>query len=76
MKKKQKTLKDYSEISFLSERKNDLNEISNEEIIYEESQTGPQEEPTLKEMAQLLEKSDLVYKNTLFLLECSKRLDF
>lgn len=34
------------------------------------------EEPTLIEMAQLLEKSNLVYKNTLFLLKCSKKLDF
>lgn len=58
MKKKQKTLKDYSEISFLSERKNDLNEISNEEIIYEESQTGPQEEPTLKEVELTFSKKD------------------
>lgn len=58
MKKKQKTLKEYSEISFLSERKNDLNEISNEEIIYEESQTGPQEEPTLKEVELTFSKKD------------------
>lgn len=58
MKKKQKTVKEYSEISFLSERKNDLNEISNEEIIYEESQTGPQEEPTLKEVELTFSKKD------------------
>lgn len=58
MKKKQKTIKEYSEISFLSERKNDLNEISNEEIIYEESQTGPQEEPTLKEVELTFSKKD------------------
>ena len=29
---------------------NDLNELAKEDIIYEESQTGPQEEPTLKEI--------------------------
>mgnify|MGYP007068172509 FL=1 len=31
-------------------RKRMLNEISDENIIYEESQTGPQEEPTLQEI--------------------------
>ena len=35
---------------FLSMRKRMLNEISDENIIYEESQTGPQEEPTLQEI--------------------------
>ena len=46
MKKKKKYLYE----DFLSARKRMLNEISDENIIYEESQTGPQEEPTLQEI--------------------------
>ena len=38
------------QLNFLTKRKNDLNELAKEDIIYEESQTGPQEEPTLKEI--------------------------
>lgn len=49
MKKKKQSLKHYANISFLSERERMLNEIS-DDVIYEESQTGPQEEPTLKEI--------------------------
>ena len=47
---KKKSIKEYAEMSFLTKRKNDLNELAKEDIIYEESQTGPQEEPTLKEI--------------------------
>ncbi len=47
---KKKSIKEYAEMSFLTRRKNDLNELAEEDIIYEESQTGPQEEPTLKEI--------------------------
>ncbi len=47
---KNKSVKEYAEMSFLTKRKNDLNELAEEDIIYEESQTGPQEEPTLKEI--------------------------
>ncbi len=47
---KKKSVKEYAEMSFLTKRKNDLNELAEEDIIYEESQTGPQEEPTLKEI--------------------------
>ena len=47
---KKKSIKEYAEMSFLTKRKNDLNELAEEDIIYEESQTGPQEEPTLKEI--------------------------
>lgn len=47
---KKKRLKDYANTSFLSERERMLNELADENIIYEESQTGPQEEPTLKEI--------------------------
>lgn len=47
---KKKSIKEYAEMSFLTRRKNDLNELAEENIIYEESQTGPQEEPTLKEI--------------------------
>ncbi len=52
MKKKyaKKWKKDFVHNDFLSERKRMLNEISEENIIYEESQTGPQEEPTLQEI--------------------------
>ncbi len=49
-KRRQKTMKEYAETDFLSERKRDLNEIAEENVIYEESQTGPQEEPTLREV--------------------------
>ncbi len=45
-----RSIKEYAEMSFLTKRKNDLNELAKEDIIYEESQTGPQEEPTLKEI--------------------------
>lgn len=45
-----RSIKEYAEMSFLIKRKNDLNELAKEDIIYEESQTGPQEEPTLKEI--------------------------
>lgn len=48
-KKNKQSLKHYANISFLSERKRMLNELS-DDVIYEESQTGPQEEPTLKEI--------------------------
>lgn len=48
MRKKKK--KKYIHEDFLSMRKRMLNEISDENIIYEESQTGPQEEPTLQEI--------------------------
>lgn len=48
MRKKKK--KKYVHEDFLSMRKRMLNEISDENIIYEESQTGPQEEPTLQEI--------------------------
>lgn len=54
-KKKQKTLKEYAETNFLSEREDDLNELAEDNIIYEESQTGPQEEPTLKEIMLRIE---------------------
>lgn len=47
---KKKSIKEYADMSFLTKRKNDLNELAEENIIYEESQTGPQEEPTLKEI--------------------------
>lgn len=47
---KKKSIKEYAEMNFLTKRKNDLNELAKEDIIYEESQTGPQEEPTLKEI--------------------------
>lgn len=47
---KKKSIKEYAEMSFLTRRKNDLNELAEEDVIYEESQTGPQEEPTLKEI--------------------------
>lgn len=47
---KKRSIKEYAEMSFLARRKNDLNELAEENIIYEESQTGPQEEPTLKEI--------------------------
>ncbi len=50
MKKRQKqNIKHYANVSFLSERERMLNELS-DDVIYEESQTGPQEEPTLKEI--------------------------
>ena len=45
-----RSIKEYAEMSFLTKRKNDLNELAKEDIVYEESQTGPQEEPTLKEI--------------------------
>ena len=45
-----RSIKEYAEMSFLTKRKNDLNELAKEDIIYEESQTGSQEEPTLKEI--------------------------
>ena len=45
-----RSIKEYAEMSFLTKRKNDLIELAKEDIIYEESQTGPQEEPTLKEI--------------------------
>lgn len=48
-KNKMKNLKYCANINFLSERERMLNEIS-DDVIYEESQTGPQEEPTLKEI--------------------------
>ena len=48
-KNKKQSLKYYANISFLSERERMLNELS-DDVIYEESQTGPQEEPTLKEI--------------------------
>ena len=47
---KKKSIQEYAEMNFLTKRKNDLNELAKEDIIYEESQTGPQEEPTLKEI--------------------------
>ena len=47
---KKRTIQEYAEMNFLTKRKNDLNELAKEDIIYEESQTGPQEEPTLKEI--------------------------
>lgn len=50
MSKKKNKLKKYAKMNFLDQRKDDLNEIADEDIIYEESQTGPQEEPTLKEI--------------------------
>ncbi len=48
--KKQKHLPLHEHSDFLSERKRMLNETAEENIIYEESQTGPQEEPTLQEI--------------------------
>lgn len=39
----------YKGSSFLEKEIDILNEISSEEIIYEESQDGPQEEPIVKE---------------------------
>lgn len=48
-KNKKRNIKHYANISFLSERERMLNELS-DDVIYEESQTGPQEEPTLKEI--------------------------
>ncbi len=47
---KKRSIQEYAEMNFLTKRKNDLNELAKEDIIYEESQTGPQEEPTLKEI--------------------------
>ena len=47
---KKRSIQEYAELNFLTKRKNDLNELAKEDIIYEESQTGPQEEPTLKEI--------------------------
>ena len=47
---KKRSIQEYTEMNFLTKRKNDLNELAKEDIIYEESQTGPQEEPTLKEI--------------------------
>ena len=41
--------KKYKGSSFLEKEIDILNEISSEEIIYEESQDGPQEEPIVKE---------------------------
>lgn len=58
--RKHKTTKEFAETNFLSERKRMLNEISNENVIYEESQTGPQEEPTLKEIHI---RTDYINKN-------------
>ncbi len=49
-KKKQKRLPLDEHTDFLSERKRMLNEMAEEHIIFEESQTGPQEEPTLQEI--------------------------
>lgn len=46
---KKQDLKHYANMNFLSERERMLNELS-DDVIYEESQTGPQEEPTLKEI--------------------------
>ena len=37
-----RSIKEYAEMSFLTKRKNDLNELAKEDIIYEESQTGQQ----------------------------------
>ena len=34
-----RSIKEYAEMSFLTKRKNDLNELAKEDIIYEESQT-------------------------------------
>lgn len=42
-------IKKYKGSSFLEKEIDILNEISSEEIIYEESQDGPQEEPIVKE---------------------------
>lgn len=47
---RRKGKKDMAYTDFLSERKRMLNEIAEENMIYEESQTGPQEEPTLQEI--------------------------
>ena len=49
--------KDYLEI-----QKEILNEISDENVIYEESQCGPQEEPYLKEYKLDIKKWKLYYE--------------
>ena len=63
---KKKSIKEYAEMSFLTRRKNDLNELAEEDIIYEESQTGPQEEPTLKEIRLNLKYIENVNKLQIF----------
>ena len=50
--------KDYLEI-----QKEILNEISDENVIYEESQCGPQEEPYLKEYKLDIKKWKLYHEN-------------
>lgn len=50
--------KDYLEI-----QKEILNEISDENIIYEEAQCGPQEEPYLKEYKLDIKKWKLYHEN-------------
>jgi len=49
-------MKENVDKDFLEKEKDILNEISDEETIYEESQCGPQEEPYLKEFRVNLEK--------------------
>lgn len=52
--KKKKRIQQYED--FLARRKRMLNEISEENLIYEESQTGPQEEATLQEIYLQLDR--------------------
>lgn len=51
------------ERDFLEKEIDTLNEISSENVIYDESQDGPQEEPYLKEFHLNLEKWRLYRKN-------------
>ncbi len=48
---------------YLEMQKEILNEISDENVIYEESQCGPQEEPYLKEYKLDIKKWKLYHEN-------------
>lgn len=50
MKKKRKKNKKYERIDIIKDKEKILNEMASNDIIYEESQTGPQEEPCFKEI--------------------------